>query len=444
MEEGIPRDLREAGEEFKTLPAPSHGGRGTHGGTQQQHLMCSHPVVIDTLPKPYLEKPQDVGHHDGDGAARGTDDADHPLGFGDDGGAAVDAAHLGAVLLNEGLHEGQRLLQGVRVPRARVQDAGAQRDVGEQVGVVVDAVQGEEHGLQAMDALLLLQLPAGFALHTPAMHREEAPERDVPVDADGVHVRVALALGLGGTPGCPPPAPGTQEEAEGETLHAKGTPAHRQRWGRARAQTGSSQGARLARAGGTAPGMAPSVLCSQPHQWLPPVVLDPQEQRAAGLQEGAGFCMATPGQDAVMEAQAQAMLRVLPPEPLGTGMGEQEGERKLSRSMRKASALLSFHQGSQQELAPRVTARKRFGIPLIFDSQQQLWLSPNCIRAEGLVRSPQLTLHQGRWPAWGWREALGPYPIPSPVQGAARVRQAPRECSEEHHMHPQPSSLPAP
>lgn len=83
------------------------------------------------------------------------------------------------------------------VPGAGVQDASPQSDVGEKVRVIVDAVQGKEHGLQTVDALLLLQFTTGFALRAPAMHREEAPQSDVPVNADGVHVRMPLALGLG-------------------------------------------------------------------------------------------------------------------------------------------------------------------------------------------------------------------------------------------------------
>ena len=64
--------------------------------------------------------------------------------------------------------------------------------------VVVDAVQREQHGLQPVDALLLLQLTAGLAVMAAGVHREEPPQRDVPVDADGVQMRVARALGLRG------------------------------------------------------------------------------------------------------------------------------------------------------------------------------------------------------------------------------------------------------
>ena len=72
----------------------------------------------------YLEEPQDVGHHDGHGAGRGSDDAHHALWLGNDGRPAAQALDICAVLLDEGLHEGERLLQRVGVPRASVQDAG--------------------------------------------------------------------------------------------------------------------------------------------------------------------------------------------------------------------------------------------------------------------------------------------------------------------------------
>jgi len=316
-------------------------------------------AVIFTLAEPYLEEPQDVGHHDGDRAARGADDADHPLRFGDDGGPAVDAAHLGAVLLDEGLHEGQRLLQGVRVPRARVQDAGAQGDVGEQVGVVVDAVQGEEHGLQAMDALLLLQLPAGFALRAPAVHGEEPPERDVPVDADGVHVRVALALGLGGTPGRPPPAPGTQEEAEGETLHAKVTPAHRQ--SRAGANLVARNPAAVRERGGR--GQAawlPAGSRSRHRQRLAAVMPVPGEQRAAGLQEGDGVGMATPGRRGGSGDVSPSKASGPSSGALGRGRrGGRGREKELSRRVKRTSAIPSSHQGARHKSALGVIAKKK-------------------------------------------------------------------------------------
>ena len=58
-------------------------------------------------------------------------------------------------------------------------------------------VQGEQHGLQPVDALLLLQLAARLAVVPPRVHREEPAQGDVPVDADGVQVGVARCLWLG-------------------------------------------------------------------------------------------------------------------------------------------------------------------------------------------------------------------------------------------------------
>lgn len=71
--------------------------------------------------------------------------------------------------------------------------------------------------------------------------------------------------------------------------------------------------------------------------------------------------------------------------PFGGGGNRREGERerKLSRSLKRPSAIPSFHQRAWQKLALGVIAKNRFGIHLIFDSRQQLCLSPNCIWAPG-------------------------------------------------------------
>ena len=120
----------------------------------------------------YLKKSQDVGHHDGHGAGRGSDHAHDFIRLGEDGRVPVSTADVGAVPLYQGLHERQGLLQSVRVPGARVQDPGPQRDVWQQLGVLVDQVDGEHHGLQTVDALLLLQLTAGCAAVAPRVHRK--------------------------------------------------------------------------------------------------------------------------------------------------------------------------------------------------------------------------------------------------------------------------------
>ncbi|KAG8128039.1 hypothetical protein E2320_014914 [Naja naja] len=157
-------------------------------GSPARHSALASHLLLELPPEhaSYLEKPEDVGHHNGDGAGRGADDSQHLLGFDEDGRLSVGATHVGGVLLDERLDEGERLLQRVGVPGAGVQDAGAQGDVGQQLGVAVDLVQGVEHGLQAMDAVLLLNVPARRAAGPPGMDREEAAQGDVPFQADGV------------------------------------------------------------------------------------------------------------------------------------------------------------------------------------------------------------------------------------------------------------------
>ena len=89
-----------------------------------------------------------------------------------------------------GLDKVHALLQGERVVAARVQDAHAHLQPREQLFVVVDEVHGEEHGLQTLDALLLLDLAAVHAVRALLVHGEQPAEDDVPL---GVHL---LAAGL--------------------------------------------------------------------------------------------------------------------------------------------------------------------------------------------------------------------------------------------------------
>ena len=78
---------------------------------------------------------------------------------------------------------------------------------------VVDAIQSKQHGLQPVDALLLLEFSTGLALRAPAVHWEQASQSDVPVYADGIHVGVAFGLPQGGRH----PGPGkAEEQAKGQ------------------------------------------------------------------------------------------------------------------------------------------------------------------------------------------------------------------------------------
>lgn len=150
-----------------------------------EHVNMSYPCV-------YLEESQDVGHHDGHRAGRGSYHSHHALRFADDGRLSVGAANIRCVLLDQCLDKGEGLFQGIRVPGAGVQDASAQRNVGQQLRVAVDLVQSVQHGLHAVDALLLLQLSAGQTVGAPAMYGEQATECDVTWDLYGVRVEVLV------------------------------------------------------------------------------------------------------------------------------------------------------------------------------------------------------------------------------------------------------------
>lgn len=149
----------------------------------------------------YLKQAEYVGHHDGDGAGGGADDAHHPLRFGDDWRSTAQTFDVCAVLLDQSLHEGERLLQGVSVPGTGVQDTCPQSDVRQQIIVIVDTVKGKEHGLQSVYTLLLLQLPTRLAIMAPGVYWEEPTQGDIPVDADGVQMRVSRPFGFGSLSG---------------------------------------------------------------------------------------------------------------------------------------------------------------------------------------------------------------------------------------------------
>ncbi len=104
----------------------------------------------------YLKKPQDVGNHDRDRACSCTNDSNDFIWLGKYGLVSIGTAYIRTVTLNESLYKGKRLLQGVGVPRAGVQDTGSQRHIGQQFWVFVDEVDGKQHCLQSVNAFLLL------------------------------------------------------------------------------------------------------------------------------------------------------------------------------------------------------------------------------------------------------------------------------------------------
>lgn len=59
------------------------------------------------------------------------------------------------------------------VPGTGVQDSRPQCDVRQQIMVIIDAVKGEEHGLQSVYTLLFLQLPTWLAIVAPGVYWEE-------------------------------------------------------------------------------------------------------------------------------------------------------------------------------------------------------------------------------------------------------------------------------
>lgn len=140
---------------------------------------------------PYLEKPQDVGYHDGDRTPRSPNHSNYFLRLDENRRLPVGAAHVGGVLLDKRLDESERLFERISVPRTSVQDPRAQRHVGQQVGIAVDLVQGVEHCFQPVDPVLPLDVAARDSAGTLGVHWEQPPEGDVPLDPDrmrGVHL----------------------------------------------------------------------------------------------------------------------------------------------------------------------------------------------------------------------------------------------------------------
>ena len=74
---------------------------------------------------PYLEKPQDVGYHDGDGAPRSPNHSNYFLWLDENRGLSVGATHVGGVLLDKRLDESERLFERISVPGTSVQDPRA-------------------------------------------------------------------------------------------------------------------------------------------------------------------------------------------------------------------------------------------------------------------------------------------------------------------------------
>ena len=106
-------------------------------------------------------------------------------------------------LVHVGADKFHGLVEGVGVAGTRVQYDGADGDVGQDVGVVVDQVQGVEHGFQPLDALLLFDGSARefdaaaadpVARHQVLVHGEQAAEDDVARNADQLVIVLLLLM----------------------------------------------------------------------------------------------------------------------------------------------------------------------------------------------------------------------------------------------------------
>lgn len=170
-------------------PKFNHNELQAHDSNYRQQKR--HPSVFS-----YLKQSQDIGYHDGYRAGRRPDDAHHFIWLGKDWRVSISTANVRAIPLDECLNERERLLQGVGVTRTRVQDACPKRHVGQQLRVLVDEVNGEQHGLQPMDSLLLLQLTTGNAPLATSVHGEQATQDDVTIQPDGVGILLLGLLGV--------------------------------------------------------------------------------------------------------------------------------------------------------------------------------------------------------------------------------------------------------
>ena len=84
------------------------------------------------------------------------------------------------------LDELERLFQRVRIAQTRVEDVHAERHVRQEDGVAVDEVDGVEHRLGALDALVLLDGAAHLAADAHFVQRKQSAEDDVAVDDDSL------------------------------------------------------------------------------------------------------------------------------------------------------------------------------------------------------------------------------------------------------------------
>ena len=104
------------------------------------------------------EEAQEIGHLDRDGTVGAADDSEdgtEALGPGPRRRTVQTFESARVHGVEGGSDELERPVQRVRVPGAGIDDGDAQLDSGQKLRLVVDAVNGEEHGLQPLDAAVV-------------------------------------------------------------------------------------------------------------------------------------------------------------------------------------------------------------------------------------------------------------------------------------------------
>lgn len=102
-----------------------------------------------------------------------------------DGPGTIGADEARVVHLGEGgPDEIERLFQSVRVFGAGVQDVGSQLQSGQDAIAIVDFIQSQQHGLQPLDAPLVVDLAAVLRPLAFVVHGEQPTDHHVPVQDD--------------------------------------------------------------------------------------------------------------------------------------------------------------------------------------------------------------------------------------------------------------------
>ncbi len=102
-----------------------------------------------------------------------------------DGIGAIRARVLTVIHFGEGGPDKlQRLLQSIGVLRASVQYMSSQFDTRQDALVLVDFIQGQQHGLQSLDPSLSIDFPTVLCTLTLLVHREQAANHQISIQCD--------------------------------------------------------------------------------------------------------------------------------------------------------------------------------------------------------------------------------------------------------------------